>query len=61
MDKAVEYVVSCKNFDGGFGVRPGSESHSGQVSLGISDHFTNYLYHQAFNHHFSLLHSLQQN
>ncbi|XP_071495765.1 geranylgeranyl transferase type-2 subunit beta-like [Diadema antillarum] len=31
MEKAVEYVVSCMNFDGGFGVRPGSESHSGQI------------------------------
>lgn len=31
VDKAVEYVVSCMNFDGGFGCRPGSESHSGQV------------------------------
>ena len=29
--KAVEYVLSCMNFDGGFGCRPGSESHSGQV------------------------------
>lgn len=31
MEKAVQYVVSCMNFDGGFGVRPGSESHSGQI------------------------------
>lgn len=31
VDKAVDYVVSCMNFDGGFGCRPGSESHSGQV------------------------------
>ena len=30
-DKAVEFVLSCMNFDGGFGCRPGSESHSGQV------------------------------
>ena len=29
--KAVEYVVNCMNFDGGFGCNPGSESHSGQV------------------------------
>ena len=29
--KAVEYVVSCMNFDGGFGRVPGSESHAGQV------------------------------
>ena len=31
-DKAVDFVLSCMNFDGGFGSRPGSESHSGQVS-----------------------------
>jgi hypothetical protein len=29
--KAVEFVLSCYNFDGGFGTRPGSESHAGQV------------------------------
>ncbi|KAJ7418759.1 mutS protein-like protein 4 [Willisornis vidua] len=28
--KAVEFVLSCMNFDGGFGCRPGSESHAGQ-------------------------------
>lgn len=33
VDKAVEFVLSCMNFDGGFGCRPGSESHSGQVRL----------------------------
>ena len=33
VDKAVQFVLSCMNFDGGFGSRPGSESHSGQVSL----------------------------
>ncbi|KAK6019336.1 prenyltransferase and squalene oxidase repeat-containing domain protein [Ostertagia ostertagi] len=31
LDKAVRYVLSCYNFDGGFGTRPGSESHAGQV------------------------------
>ena len=31
MEKAVEYVVRCMNFDGGFGRIPGSESHAGQV------------------------------
>ncbi|KAI9167008.1 putative geranylgeranyl transferase type-2 subunit beta [Paramyrothecium foliicola] len=31
LDKAAEYVVACANFDGGYGVRPGAESHSGQV------------------------------
>ena len=29
--KAVEYVQACANFDGGFGVSPGAESHSGQI------------------------------
>ena len=31
VDKAVEHVVACGNFDGGYGVRPGAESHSGQI------------------------------
>ena len=31
MDKAVEFVLLCMNFDGGFGRIPGSESHAGQV------------------------------
>ncbi|KAH9744550.1 Geranylgeranyl transferase type-2 subunit beta 1 [Citrus sinensis] len=31
VDKAVEYIVSCKNLDGGFGCTPGGESHSGQI------------------------------
>ncbi|CAH0049504.1 unnamed protein product [Clonostachys solani] len=31
VDKAVSYVVSCTNHDGGYGVRPGAESHSGQI------------------------------
>lgn len=29
--KAVEYVLACQNWDGGFGVVPGMESHTGQV------------------------------
>lgn len=29
--KAVNYVVSCANFDGGYGVCPGAETHSGQI------------------------------
>ncbi len=33
VEKAVEFIISCHNFDGGFGTRPGSESHAGQVSL----------------------------
>uniref|UniRef100_A0A1I8E905 Geranylgeranyl transferase type-2 subunit beta n=1 Tax=Wuchereria bancrofti TaxID=6293 RepID=A0A1I8E905_WUCBA len=40
--KAVDYILSCYNFDGGFGTKPGSESHAGQVycclgSLAIAD------------------------
>ncbi|KAL6068472.1 Geranylgeranyl transferase type-2 subunit beta [Balamuthia mandrillaris] len=31
LDKAVEYIVSCKNFDGAFGCTPGAESHAGQT------------------------------
>ena len=31
VEKAIEFVLSCMNFDGGFGCRPGSESHAGQV------------------------------
>lgn len=28
---AVDYIISCANFDGGYGVAPGAESHSGQI------------------------------
>ena len=31
VDKAVSHVESCRNFDGGFGVTPGAESHAAQV------------------------------
>ena len=31
VDKAVDFVLQCMNFDGGFGRVPGSESHAGQV------------------------------
>ncbi|KAI2463608.1 geranylgerany transferase type II beta subunit [Annulohypoxylon bovei var. microspora] len=31
VNKAVDYVAACANFDGGFGVSPGAESHSGQI------------------------------
>lgn len=31
IDKAVEFVMSCMNFDGGFGSRPGAESHAGLI------------------------------
>ncbi|WMV22081.1 hypothetical protein MTR67_015466 [Solanum verrucosum] len=29
--KAVKYILSCKNVDGGFGCTPGAESHAGQI------------------------------
>lgn len=29
--KAVDYVQSCANLDGGYGTGPGAESHSGQI------------------------------
>ena len=29
MEKAADFVKSCLNFDGGFGSRPGAESHAG--------------------------------
>jgi geranylgeranyl transferase type-2 subunit beta len=29
--KAVDFIVQCMNFDGGFGSVPGAESHAGQV------------------------------
>ena len=31
VDKAVEFVGRCRNFDGGFGAVPGAESHAGQI------------------------------
>ncbi|ODA82957.1 hypothetical protein RJ55_01466 [Drechmeria coniospora] len=31
VNKAASYIASCANFDGGYGVRPGAESHSGQI------------------------------
>ncbi|KAI0910520.1 terpenoid cyclases/protein prenyltransferase alpha-alpha toroid [Ustulina deusta] len=31
VDKAVNHVAACANFDGGYGVNPGDESHSGQI------------------------------
>lgn len=30
LEKAIDFVLSCMNFDGGFGSRPGSESHAGR-------------------------------
>lgn len=30
-DKAVDYIISCANFDGGYGASPGAETHSMQI------------------------------
>lgn len=30
VNKTVDFVLSCMNFDGGFGSKPGSESHAGE-------------------------------
>lgn len=29
--KSIDYIVQCRNFDGGFGMVPGAESHAGQI------------------------------
>lgn len=31
LPKAVTYIQACANFDGGYGVGPGAESHAGQI------------------------------
>ena len=31
VEKAVQYIQLCANFDGGYGTDPGAESHAGQV------------------------------
>lgn len=31
VQKSLSYLQSCANFDGGYGVRPGGESHAGQI------------------------------
>lgn len=31
VDRAVQHISSCVNFDGAYGTSPGAESHSGQV------------------------------
>ena len=31
VQKAISYVQACANLDGGYGVSPGTESHSGQI------------------------------
>ncbi|KAH7132499.1 type II protein geranylgeranyltransferase beta subunit [Dendryphion nanum] len=36
VEKAVDYIQSCANFDGGYGTGPGAESHSGQIFTCVS-------------------------
>jgi geranylgeranyl transferase type-2 subunit beta len=31
IDKAVQHIALCANFDGGYGSAPGAESHAGQI------------------------------
>ena len=31
IDATASFVLSCMNFDGGFGSRPGAESHAGLI------------------------------
>lgn len=31
MTLAVNHIASCANFDGGYGLQPGAESHAGQI------------------------------
>jgi geranylgeranyl transferase type-2 subunit beta len=54
MRAAMDYVKACQNFDGGFGVAPGAESHSGQVftcvgALAIAGEIDSYLGEEGKN------------
>jgi len=42
VEKAVKYIISCKNMDGGFGCTPGGESHAGQSMQYYHDLYLNY-------------------
>ena len=33
VERAIAYILSCQNFDGGFGSIVGAESHAGQASV----------------------------
>lgn len=42
LERAIDFVLRCRNFDGGFGAVPGAESHAGQIfccvgALAIAD------------------------
>lgn len=36
LEKAVSFILSCHNFDGGFGNVPGAESHSGHIFCAVA-------------------------
>src|SRR5262245_60782045 len=36
VDRAVAYIASCKNPDGGYGTSPGAESHAGQIFVCVA-------------------------
>lgn len=36
VDRSVEFIMRCQNFDGGFGMAPGSESHAAQVFVCVA-------------------------
>lgn len=36
VDKAVDYIISCCNFDGGYGASPGAESHAMQILVCVA-------------------------
>jgi geranylgeranyl transferase type-2 subunit beta len=36
VDKAVDYIISCANFDGGYGASPGAESHAMQILVCVA-------------------------
>lgn len=36
LEKAISFILSCHNFDGGFGNVPGAESHSGHIFCAVA-------------------------
>lgn len=36
VDRVVDYIHSCRNFDGGYGLRPHCESHSGAIYCALA-------------------------
>jgi geranylgeranyl transferase type-2 subunit beta len=46
VEKTVEWILQCKNYDGGFGSKPGSESHAAQIFCCVAAlAITNSLHH----------------